>query len=191
MRYTSPALPSSCGQFPSLSLIRDPGDGAVVSSSGFRGQRQWVFPALSFSGRGNITSWVFRAVPPPTNWTDADKPLFLLWQENENTPNNLDFNLISQSEGEVMLVYPDNPSVFQCVLDTPLPVEDGYVLGLRLPRPGPSTLHLTFIRTTPDELSYYLNSDSIFMSVSEGNSDNVHPLVSPVFGKLELLKFEN
>lgn len=191
MRYTSPALPTSSAQFPSLSLIKDPGDETVVTSSGFQGRRQWVFPALSFSGRGNITSWVFRAVPSTTNWTDKDEPLFLLWQENENTPNSLDFNLISQSEGEVGLLDPSNPGVFQCVLDTPLPVEDGYVFGVRLPLPGPSTLSLAFIRDAPDEFSYYSDSFSSFVSVSPTNSDNeTTPLVSPVFGELELLKFE-
>ena len=189
MRYTSPALPTSSAQFPSRSLIRDPGDGTI--SSGFQGRRQWVFPALSFSGRGNITSWVFRAAPSTTNWTDEDEPSFLLWQENENTPNTLDFNLITQSEGEVGLLDPSSPRVFQCVLDTPLPVEDGYVFGVRLPQPGPATLNLTFIRGAPGELSYYSDSFSSFVSVSSANSDDVYiPLVSPAFGELELLKFE-
>ena len=85
-------------------------------------------------------------------------------------------------------VYPSNPSLFQLILDTPLLVEEGNVLGVRLPPAGNASLSLIFlVKSEQGNHSYYSRNRGSFLSANLAKRDDTHiPLVSPILGELQL-----
>ena len=106
--------------------------------------------------------------------------------------SQLDYNFVMS--GSIEAVDGDIPSVYEQTLTTPLLVNaaERYILGIRLPLPENASLYLSFQQTKKgtDRLSYYSNAPTLkFMSTTSTttNRDNIHfPLVSPLYGKLEI-----
>ena len=155
------------------------------------GRILWLFPFLAFSRTNNITGWAFRVKPPSQQWrpTPENMPSFELWQESLATPA-LDYRCINCSVvvQSTEQYFEDSNSVYRQVLETPLVVaaEEQYILGIKIPPPGPENLHLAFQRLeTPDRLSYFVGLDTSFINIRpQTYQDNLHvPLVSPIYGR--------
>ena len=181
-----------------MTFIQNPGHQArLVGADSFGDSRLlWLFPFLPLSRSGNITGWVFRVeLPLHATWNSSSVPLFELWRENKFTPQVVDYDFINGSiVRSVQLRDMGNPSVYEQTLTSPLQVgaQDGYILGIRLPIPGASSLNMTFHHRTVDQSdrpqSYYSSEyENNFIDTTKGDvyRDDTHvPLVSPVFGKL-------
>ena len=147
-------------EFRSLEFIADPRQARIMFADSFNdGRILWLFPFLAFSRTNNITGWAFRVKPPSQQWrpTPENMPSFELWQESLATPA-LDYRCINCSVvvQSTEQYFEDNNSVYRQVLETPLVVaaEEQYILGIKIPPPGPENLHLAFQRLeTPDRLS--------------------------------------
>ena len=123
------ASASATTGFPSLEEVEAPSmDTQVLPRSGGFTVRQWVFPGMVFNCTGNVTRWIFRArdtglstemFPQISTWRDV--PFIRLTT----------FHRISVS-GSVEELTGDGP-VYEYVLQEPVSVQEGDVLGIGLP----------------------------------------------------------
>ena len=182
------------GQFLDLSFIQNPDQHSEARIVTFTDRPVWLFPFLPLSWRGNITGWVFRAGSSlqSMDLSSENVPSFELWQESTHTSQQGDYNFVMS--GSIQAVDGDIPSVYEQTLTTPLLVStaEHYILGIRLPLPENASLYLSFQQTkkSTDRLSYYSNAPTLkFMNTTNPTiyGDNIHvPLVSPLYGKLEI-----
>jgi len=103
-------------------------DPQVLPQSGGFTVRQWVFPSMVFNCIGNVTRWIFRAqdtglnngmFPQISTWRDVPFVRFTTLQR------------ISVS-GSAEELTGDGP-VYEYVLQEPVSVQEGDVLGIGLP----------------------------------------------------------
>ena len=184
--------------FRDLSFIQNPGQHGkvrIISADSFSDVRvMWLFPSLPLSRSGNISGWVFRVDPPLQPWTAVSQsvPSFDLWQENTNTPNILDYHceFCNVPIAAVEVNNENYPSVYKQTLTTPILIDatQNYILGIRLPSPEDTNLHLSFqyVTNTTDDVSFFFNTPTLFVTIGDTTyKDNKHvPLVSPLYGEL-------
>jgi len=123
------ACASATTGFLSLEEIEAPSmDTQVLPRSGGFTVRQWVFPGIVFNCIGNVTRWIFRAqgtglnngmFPQISTWRDVPFVRFTTLQR------------ISVS-GSAEELTGDGP-VYEYVLQEPVSVQEGDVLGIGLP----------------------------------------------------------
>jgi len=103
-------------------------DTQVLPRSGGFTVRQWAFPSMVFNCTGNVTRWIFRAqdtglnngmFPQISTWRDVPFIRFTTFQRIN----------VSGSAEELT---GDGP-VYEYVLQEPVSVEEGDVLGIGLP----------------------------------------------------------
>ena len=116
--------------FPSLSEITAPNMSTRVLP--FNNVRQWIFPSMVFNCTGNITRWIFRAEETRNN--NERVPRMSTWRSNPFTVPTTDFNRISQSGSAEELT--GNGPVYEYVLQEPVAVQEGDILGFDLSPEG-------------------------------------------------------
>ena len=123
------ASASATTGFPSLEEIEAPSMGTrVLPLSGGFTVRQWVFPSMVFNCTGNITRWIFRA--QDTGLDTEMFPQISTWRDIPSLRLTT-FQRISVS-GSAEELTGDGP-VYEYVLQEPVSVQEGDVLGIGLP----------------------------------------------------------
>ena len=123
------ASASATTGFPSLQEIEAPSmDTRVLPLSGGFTVRQWVFPSTVLNCTGNITRWIFRA--QDTGLNNGMFPRISTWRDLPLTRTPT-FQRISVS-GSAEELTGDGP-VYEYVLQEPVSVQEGDVLGIGLP----------------------------------------------------------
>ena len=130
LSHLNTASASATTGFPSLEEIEAPSMGTrVLPLSGGFTVRQWVFPSMVFNCTGNITRWIFRA--QDTGLDTEMFPQISTWRDIPSLRLTT-FHRISVS-GSVEELTGDGP-VYEYVLQEPVSVQEGDILGLRLPQ---------------------------------------------------------
>ena len=149
----------------------------------------WIFPNnLRFPCAGQVAKWIFR-VPTPINRTGLIVPQWTIFHENTGTLSNTDYLVRSRSGslGELSNLEGD---IFQYILNTPVAVEEGDILGIAYGMSeGSNFLQVLFMNEFPSPLSYRSNRplsspilDLRFTRFTTAD-DRFVPLVIPVMGK--------
>ncbi len=147
--------------------------------------RLWLFPSMKFNCSGNITGWIFQA---ESSDSGTELPRMQVWRENPISVDALDYLLQSSSgsEGELSKVGATE-SVYKYVLEYPVSVEEGDILGIALPPAANSNLLLQFqdfgaVGAPESYLTPIISS--IFLAVSQlGVNAQFLPLVTGVIGE--------
>ncbi len=149
----------------------------------FNSVRLWLFPSMNFSCSGNITGWIFQA---ESSDDGTELPRMQVWRENSISLGVIDYLLqsTSGSAGELSTV---EESVYKYVLESPVPVEEGDILGISLPPATDRRLLLQFqdFGNLGAPESYLTPiSFSTFLLVSQlGVNIQFLPLVTAIIGE--------
>ncbi len=184
--YTLVVYSANTSGFPTLETVMDTdAAGQLPDTDVFNNARLWLFPSMNFSCSGNITGWIFQA-ETSDDGTDTELPRMQVWRENSLSVGVLDYLLqsTSGSEDELSKV---GESVYVYVLESPVPVEEGDILGLSLPPATDRKLLLQFqdfgnlgapeSYLTPTSFSIFINVDQI------GVNAQFLPLVTAIIGE--------
>ena len=131
----------------------------------FNNARQWIFPSMVFNCTGNITRWIFRAEETGNN--NERVPRMSTWRSNHFTVPTTDFNRISRSGSAEELT--GNGPVYEYILQDPVEVQEGDILGLDLSPEGDEELQFVF-----QDLGVGNASDSYFRNFL-ANNINIAP----------------
>ena len=139
LRHTASA--SATVGFPSLREIEAPSIATQVLPLQVDTIRTWVFPSMVFNCTGNITRWIFRAEETGNNNTVL--PRMSTWRRDTHRTRLVQFRRISQSGSADELT--GNGPVYEYVLQEPVEVQEGDVLGIELIQMGAEELKFEFL----------------------------------------------
>ena len=175
------ASASAIAGFPSLSEITAPSISTQVLP--FNNVRQWIFPSMVFNCTGNITRWIFRAEETGNN--NERVPRMSTWRERTFIPNvTTDFTQISRSGSAEELT--GNGPVYEYVLQEPVEIQEGDILGFDLSPEGDEELQFVFldlgVGNVPD--SYRRNSAESNIDIQRVLRNRRYlPLITAVIGE--------
>ncbi len=137
----------SAGLFPSREEVKAAnGSDLVLFPSSEVNFREWIFPnSFRFPCQGNITGWIFRSNEGISDFSDRRLPQWSIYEDIAINPNPTVFRLlrVSGSAGEISEMEME-PGLYQYMLDTPVSVKFGDILGIRYEQSGPPFLRIGF-----------------------------------------------
>ena len=136
---------------------------------------QLIIPGITFTSSGSVVRWTFVA---RFNSSATQYPELQVWRENTTgTFVRVGSTLIMEAIQTAYL------NVYEYVLDPPLQVQGGDVLGIYQPRYTRGHFHLSFAALSSNHVSWYIAAsrpqDSFVVVPSQ--TDNVLPLVTVSF----------
>ena len=144
---------------------------------------QLIIPDTTFTRNGSVMRWTFAA---QYNASATQYPELQVWRETTTGTYVKVGNTSNMEPAQTAYL-----NVYECVLDPPLQVLAGDVLGIYQPSYRNSRIHLSFLRNS-DFVNWYITQatspqDSFMVAGSQTN--NVLPLVTVSFepeGELSL-----
>ena len=138
---------------------------------------------MVFNCTGNITRWIFRAEETGNN--NDRIPQMSTWRSNIFTSPTTDFNRISRS-GSAEELTGDGP-VYEYVLQEPVEVQEGDILGFDLSPEGDEELQFVFldlgVGNAPDSYHRPNSANNINIAQFVIRNRQYLPLITAVIGE--------
>ena len=150
--------------------------GNVTYASHFN--NSYIFPNISFTSSGSVTAWELAALTQPLTPSNMYLPVIEIWRKPSNGSEYYYLVDATFFHG-VVLEKTDRYNVYRYMLDPPMEMEEGDIIGVHQPPADVSQVSLAFLQSTGS--CFHSTDDTVTTAGSDcDDHELLQPLVLPL-----------